>query len=112
MSFEEIVDILLDSEFYHPKLPEETTKIILKACNPFTVHHGKMVELELCQFGRPENIYLFKERTDDGIVGEVDYPTQFQAYAAKIAMNGSFYECLGYVSVEVVVTESGRMFDL
>lgn len=109
--FQDIIDILLQAEFYHPKSSKETTKIVVKARNPFQPEHLPDFTAEFSQFGNPKKVLLKKKRTRQGVIAEVEYPSQFMAYATKVAMEGSLYDCLGFISIEIVVTEIGEGFD-
>lgn len=111
MCFDEIIDILLAAELFHPKPPEETTRIVFRASNLFLDEQIPGIQDWLELFGKPSKAELYRNEDPDRVILVVDYPLQYQAYAAKIAMDGSGYKKIGFVSIEIVVTENGKQFD-
>lgn len=109
--FKEIADILLRAELLHPKPSEETTRIIFRAPNLFPDEHIPHVKAWLKSFGKPSKAQLYRSEAPDNVILDVEYPSQFQAYAAKLVMDGSGFKKVGIVSIELIVTESGKEFD-
>lgn len=107
----EIVDILLKAELSHPKSSDETTRIVFRAQNIFPDEHIPHVKAWLVAFGTPSKAQLYRSGVSDCVILEVDYPSQFQAYAAKFVMDGCVFTEVGTVSVEIIVTENGKDFD-
>lgn len=111
MLFKEIAGILLKAELLHPKPSEETTRVVFKAPNLFLHEQIPLVKAWLELFGIPRKAQLHRKIVPDRVILEVDYCSQYQAYAAKIAMEGSVYRKVGLISIEIIVTENGKEFD-
>lgn len=63
------------------------------------------------EFGKPKKIKVYEERDRHGVIAEVKFSSQFQAYAAKIAMDGLLFKGSGFLSTYIVITKSGKKFE-
>lgn len=105
------MDILLKAELQYPKPSDEDTRIVFKGTHVFSEELIPGLKKILMLFGKPSNAQYYEEKYSDCVILEVDYPSQYQAYAAKIALDGLGFRKVGCVSVEVVVTANGIKFD-
>lgn len=101
----------MKAEHFHPKPSEESTRIVFKAPNLIQEEQIPGIKVWLELFGKPRKAELHRSENPDCVILEVDYPSQFQAYAAKIALDGTGFKKIGFVSVEIIVTENGKAFD-
>lgn len=113
LPFKEIIDILLEAESHHPKISskDNSTRLIFKASFPLEEEQIPIFKNVLKEFGKPKKIKVHEERDCHGVIAEVKYSSQFQAYAAKIAMDGILFKGSGFVSTDIVVTKTGKKFD-
>lgn len=107
------MDILIEAESHHPKISnkDNSTRLIFKARFPLEEDQIAIFKNELKAFGKAKKIKVYEERDGNGVIAEVKYSSQFQAYAAKIAMDGLLFKGSGFVSADIVVTTTGKKFD-
>ena len=105
------MDVLLLAELLYPKPSKEETWIVFKGPRAFKDDLIPGLKRELILFGKPNDAHYYVQEYPDSVILEVAYPTQFQAYAARIAMDGLGFRKVGYVSVEVIVSKNGEQFD-